>query len=50
MIAMQRGVRTRPPASGFVALGGDGTTDVEGMVNETMVRGFYKCWRKHMGI
>jgi salicylate 5-hydroxylase large subunit len=50
MIALQRGVGSRPAAEAIVELGGDGTADAEGMVNETMVRGFYKCWRKHMGV
>ncbi len=50
MIALQRGVASRPQASAVVELGGAGTTDAEGMVNETMVRGFYKCWRKYMGV
>jgi salicylate 5-hydroxylase large subunit len=50
MIAMQRGVRTANPAASVVELGGDSTTDAEGMVNETMVRGFYKCWRKYMEV
>jgi salicylate 5-hydroxylase large subunit len=50
LVALQRGVATTPTHAGVVELGGSGTTDVDGMVNETMVRAFYKCWRLYMGV
>jgi salicylate 5-hydroxylase large subunit len=47
---VQRGVDTNTTPASILELGGAGTTDAEGMVNETMVRGFYKCWRKYMAL
>lgn len=47
---VQRGATTSPAASAFVELGGSGTGDTEGMVNETMIRAFYKHYRKIMDI
>lgn len=50
MIALQKGIKTPPTSSGIVKMGGSGTTDTDGMVNETLVRAFYKCWRKFMDL
>ena len=50
LIAVQRGVgtSTAPFQASVLQLGGAGTTDTVGMVNETMVRAFYKCWRMYL--
>lgn len=45
---VQRGATTSPAAHAFVELGGCGTEDTEGMVNETMIRAFYKHYRQIM--
>ena len=47
---VQRGVTTSPAAQAFVELGGSGTEDANGMVNETMIRGFYKHYRHIMDL
>ncbi|MCU0687060.1 MAG: Rieske 2Fe-2S domain-containing protein [Polyangiaceae bacterium] len=47
---VQLGSTTSPAAQAFVELGGSGTGDAEGMVNETMIRGFYKHYRQIMDL
>jgi salicylate 5-hydroxylase large subunit len=47
---VQLGATKGPAGRAFIELGGSGTTDTEGMVNETMIRGFYKHYRQIMGI
>jgi salicylate 5-hydroxylase large subunit len=50
MVAIQNGAETPPTTASFVKMGGSGTIDVDGMADETLVRAFYKCWRKFMSV
>lgn len=47
---VQKGSRASQETAAFVEVGGSGTTDSEGMINEVMIRAFYKYYREVMGL
>jgi anthranilate 1,2-dioxygenase large subunit/terephthalate 1,2-dioxygenase oxygenase component alpha subunit len=46
---VQRGVAGAEAAMSVVEMGGSGTASEESRVSEAAVRGFWKCYRRHMG-
>jgi len=47
---VQRGIRGAAAAESVVEMGGSGTSSEESRVSEAAVRGFWKAYRRHMGI
>jgi anthranilate 1,2-dioxygenase large subunit/terephthalate 1,2-dioxygenase oxygenase component alpha subunit len=47
---VQRGIRGAPDKESFVEMGGSGTSSEESRVSEAAVRGFWKTYRRHMGM
>ena len=47
---VQRGIRAAGDKESFVEMGGSGTSSEESRVSEAAVRGFWKTYRRHMGM
>lgn len=47
---VQRGVAAASGAASVVEMGGSSTSSQESRVSEAAVRGFWKCYREHMGL